>query len=249
MFALLSPSKTMNFDVPVPAGVTQPELLAESERLIPLLRKLSEKDLMQLMEISPKLAKLNRERYQQFKTPFTKENAKPCMLAFQGDVYTGLEAESFDKEDLAFAQKSLRILSGLYGLLRPLDLIQPYRLEMGIDLANSRGKNLYAFWGERITDALNRAKEKLIVNLASQEYAGAVDLKKLHADWLTCVFKEKKGGDYKVVALFAKKARGMMARYIVKERIAKPEDLKNFHLGGYAFMPKLSSEKEFVFAR
>lgn len=254
MLVLLSPSKTQDFSpIPLPAKPTQPELLDESQVLMQALRKLSVPQIGKLMDISEKLSLLNHQRYQDFSLPFTEENAKPAALAFKGDVYDGLDATTFSAQEMKFAQHSLRILSGLYGVLRPLDLIQPYRLEMKIPLKNRRGKDLYAFWGDRLTELLNRhmAEEKTdtVINLASQEYFGAVNVRKLKGRLITVHFKERKDGKLKVIGLFAKKARGMMARHIVQERITEPQALLRFNGGGYAFEPELSGDAEFVFAR
>lgn len=254
MLVLLSPSKTQDF-IPSSriAAPTQPELLKESETLVKTLRKLSEAEIAKLMHISDKLAALNHQRYHDFSSPFTPENAKAAVLAFKGDVYDGLDADTLDAADLDFAQHSLRMLSGLYGILRPYDLIQPYRLEMKTPLVNPRGKDLYVFWGNRVTDALNRHLESentdTVVNLASGEYFKAVQPKRLKGKLLTVHFKERKGNELKVIGLFAKRARGMMARHIVRHRITETRDITGFDAGGYRFEPELSNATEFVFAR
>lgn len=253
MLVLLSPSKTQDFtavDSPTPS---QPELLEHTELLAKELKKLSAAQIGKLMGVSEKLSALNHQRFKDFHTPFTPENAKPAALAFKGDVYDGLDAPSLSKKELAFAQHSLRILSGFYGVLRPLDLIQAYRLEMKTPLKNPRGKDLYAFWGDRLTETLNAhlqaEKTDTVINLASQEYFGAVKAKKLDGRLITVHFKERKDGKLKVIGLFAKRARGMMARYIVQHGITKPEGLTAFNEAGYGFEPELSSDTEFVFAR
>lgn len=250
MLILLSPSKTQDFTSPAPKTAhSMPELLSDSETLVKELRKLSAPKLGELMEISDKLSALNYARYQEFHTPFTAKNARPALLAFKGDVYDGFDLSQYDKEDFAFAQKHLHILSGLYGLLRPLDLIQPYRLEMSIRLKNPRGKDLYAFWGGRITEAINAAKPKHIINLASLEYFKAVQPGKLKAPLVTPVFKEKKGNQLKIIGLFAKAARGVMADYIIRHRLKNPEALKEFSENGYRFREDLSKDGELVFVR
>lgn len=253
MILLISPAKTLDYSESPVSKHTQPRLLGQSEQLIGLLRKKSESDLMQLMSISEDLAVLNRERYQDFEAPFTPSNAKQALLAFKGDVYTGMGAEDFDEEDLQFAQQQLRILSGLYGLLRPLDLMQPYRLEMGTRLKNQAGKNLYEFWDADITELINQdlkdSPTKAVVNLASKEYFSAVQPQSLAGDLYDIAFKEERDGQYKIIAFYAKKARGMMCRYAVKHRLDKPEQLKGFDMDGYAFNEGLSSEREFVFTR
>lgn len=254
MLIVLSPSKTLNPDAPADAAMcTQPAYLKESRQLIRRLRELSPDEIAELMRISMNLAHLNHGRYHQWRTPFTTDNAKPSALAFKGDVYTGLGADDFTKRDLNFAQKHLRILSGLYGLLRPLDLIQPYRLEMGTRLETARGANLYQFWGDRISRGLKTElamqKEPVLVNLASQEYFRAVDPEALGAPVITPVFKERKQGRYRVIGLFAKKARGMMARYIIRNRLTGVSDILGFAEGGYRHAPEMSTQTEWVFAR
>jgi cytoplasmic iron level regulating protein YaaA (DUF328/UPF0246 family) len=254
MLHLISPAKTLDFETPpVINAQTQPQFLEHSQELIKDLRELSPAQVSKLMSISEKLGELNAQRFLEWRLPFTPDNAKQAVLAFKGDVYTGMEAETFSKSDFEFAQKHLRILSGLYGLLRPLDLIQPYRLEMGTAFANARGKNLYQFWGDIITDHLNREldtqKERVVVNLASTEYWGAVNTKKLHAEVITPVFKDCKNGQYKIISFFAKKARGMMSAYIIRNRLKKVEDIKAFDVAGYRYDERSSSPKEWVFLR
>ncbi len=228
---------------------SQPAFLEDSQLLIDTVRKFSVKKIMDLMEVSEDLAKLNHQRFQDWSTPFTEKNAKPAVLAFTGDVYEGLKAPTLKKPDLAFAQKHLRILSGLYGLLAPLDLIQPYRLEMGRVFKNKRGKNLYEFWGNQITEAINEAESDLLVNLASNEYFKSVKKRELKAEIVTPVFKDEKKGKLKVISFFAKKARGAMARFIIENRIQSADALKEFNEDEYTFDPKLSSAKELVFTR
>lgn len=230
-----------------------PDFLDHSEKLIAKLRKVSKKKLGALMSISPDLAALNNQRYQDWQLPFTPDNAKPALMAFKGDVYTGFELEEFSPADFGYAQKHLRILSGLYGLLRPLDLIQPYRLEMGTRLASRRGKDLYKFWGDIITDALNEALaasgSDILINLASQEYYGAVNAKALNARVISPSFKDLKNGKYKILSFFAKKARGTMSDHIIRRRIEDPEALKDFTGMGYRYDPASSTENEWTFTR
>jgi cytoplasmic iron level regulating protein YaaA (DUF328/UPF0246 family) len=251
---VISPAKNLDFETPVAtAEATQPVFLAESQQLIDELRRLAPQDVASLMHISDKLGVLNYDRFQQWHTPFTPANARQAVLAFNGDVYTGLAAPAFSPADFAFAQQHLRILSGLYGLLRPLDLMQPYRLEMGTRFANQRGKDLYSFWGSTITDALNQQLRALnasvLLNLASGEYFKAVKPKALNARIITPVFKDWKGDNYKIISFFAKKARGMMASYIIRERITAVDAIRDFSGGGYAFNPALSAADEWVFTR
>ena len=254
MLITISPSKTLDLDPQNQADIhTTPDQLAESQRLVKRLRELSAKDLRALMSISDRLAELNHQRFKEWKKPFTPGKAKQAVLAFQGDVYQGLDAATLSAEDLEYAQDHLRILSGLYGALRPLDLILPYRLEMGTRLSNARGKNLYEFWGDRITDKLSEALaaqgDDLLVNLASNEYFKAVRPKRLRGRILTPVFKEAKGGGYRVIGVFAKKARGLMSRYIIQNRIGDPEALKEFTAEGYRFNPDVSTETVWAFTR
>lgn len=254
MLVLLSPSKTQDFTASAKiAAPTQPPLLDESALLVKELQQLSPSAIARLMGISDKLADLNYARFGAWHLPFTAANAKPAALAFKGDVYDGLDAETMSAADMEFAQRSIRILSGLYGVLRPMDLIQAYRLEMKTPLGNPRGKDLYTFWGDRITDVLNAhlAAEKTdtVINLASQEYFKAVQPKRLKARLVNVQFKEDKGGQLKMVALFAKQARGMMARHIVDKQVTEVEGLTSFNTAGYRFQPQLSGENELVFAR
>lgn len=257
MLTILSPSKTQDYtdDVVDPTAIrhTEPALLAESQTLVELLRQQSPDELGQLMNVSDNLAALNHERYQHFSPPFTPNNARQALLAFRGDVYTDLAVEEYGPEDFAFAQDHLRILSGLYGLLRPLDLIQPYRLEMKTKLGNPRGSNLYEFWGNRLTEQLNAAlteqSHPTLINLASNEYFRAVNEKVLNAPVVTPVFKEDKNGQLKTVAIYAKRARGKMTNFIIRERIDDPQQLKTFSEDRYEYHEPLSSEQEWVFIR
>lgn len=254
MLILISPAKTLDFEsAPVTDKHTDSDFLNDSRALIKELQALSPADISGLMHISDKLGVLNFDRFQAWKTPFKPSNAKQAVLAFQGDVYTGLAAETFKSRDFDFAQKHLRILSGLYGLLRPLDLIQPYRLEMGTKFNNSRGANLYQFWGEQLTDAVNEQlsalKSTTVVNLASNEYFKAIKPKKLAGEVITPVFKDWKNGQYKIISFYAKKARGLMSAYAIKNRLTSAEDLKSFDVDGYGFNPELSSERDWVFTR
>lgn len=253
MILLISPAKSLDFSATDVQQHSTPRMLADSDSLIKNLRKKSSADIQKLMKVSENIANLNVERYHNFTTPFSLDNAKQAALAFQGDVYKGMEAETFSEEDLAFAQNHLRILSGLYGLLKPLDLIQPYRLEMGTRLANEKGKNLYEFWDTKITETLNAdlaaQGDNIVINLASKEYFKSIKKKALNADLYNVDFKEEKNGQFKIVAFYAKKARGMMSNYVIKNRISKPEDLKGFDYDGYYFNEDLSSERDFVFTR
>ena len=257
MITILSPSKTQEFaderaDM-VNIRPTEPALLHESATLVDVLQQQSADELARLMNISDALATLNHERYQQFTLPFTPENARQALLAFQGDVYTDIAIDTYRPADFAFAQDHVRILSGLYGLLRPLDLIQPYRLEMKTPLGNPRGENLYQFWGNRITDQLHQAlqkqKSQTLINLASQEYVRAINTKALNAQVVTPVFKEDKHGQHKTIAIYAKRARGKMANFIITQGIDTPEQLKAFSEDGYTYHEPSSSENEWVYIR
>ncbi len=256
MLILLSPSKTQDFETPAPAhwpAPTLPDFRARSQELVKLLQRKSAADLEALMEISPKLAALNAERYQRFSARFTHANSRPAITAFQGDVYDGLSAASFDHEDAAWAQGHLRILSGLYGLLRPLDRIQPYRLEMSIRLENPAGRDLYRFWGDTLAQAVNKAAKAagtdLVINLASEEYAKAIRREALKVRLISPQFKEAKGNQLRILALFAKQARGMMARHLIETRGTNLNALQDFTLGGYRYAPELSTETTPVFTR
>lgn len=254
MLMVISPAKTLDYDTPaITEKSTQPRFIEHSAELIDLLKEKSPQEIAKLMSLSDKLASLNVARYGSWEHESTPKNSKQALLAFKGDVYTGLNAEDFSNDDLAFAQGHLRMLSGLYGLLRPLDLMQPYRLEMGTKLANSRGKDLYSFWGERISEWLNEdlaaQGDQVLLNLASLEYFGAVKPKVLNARVIDTVFKDCKNGQYKIINFYAKKARGLMARYVIKERLQGPDGLKDFNTDGYYFDASASSENKFVFLR
>jgi cytoplasmic iron level regulating protein YaaA (DUF328/UPF0246 family) len=254
MITVISPAKKLDFDNPIPkVDITKPEFLTQSRQLNKILREYPELDLMELMNISKNIADLNVERNKQWKTPFTINNAKPAILAFKGDVYQSLDAATLKTADFKFCQKHLRILSGLYGLLRPFDLMQPYRLEMGTKLQNDRGKNLYEFWGERLTNKINEElsshRSNTLINLASNEYFKAIKPRLINGEVITPAFKEKKNGSYKMIGIFAKKARGLMSRYMIKNRIDKAEDLKTFDLDGYQYNNKLSTDINWVFTR
>lgn len=254
MLIVVSPAKTLDFDTsPSTDHFSQADLLSESQQLIDTLKSFSPDDVASLMKISSKLAELNVNRYHDWQTPFSSENAKQAVLAFKGDVYTGLDAASLTEEDLQWAQQRLRILSGLYGMLRPLDLMQAYRLEMGIKLENQRGKNLYEFWGERITQGLNAQLASLesetLINLASQEYFKSVKPKSLNATIVTPDFKDYKNGKYKIISFYAKKARGLMARWIIENRITDAQQLTNFDVAGYRYSQDESSDEKMIFLR
>jgi len=254
MLMVISPAKTLDYSTPpVTQSHSQPDYLAQSTQLIALLRQMSPAQISELMQLSDKLAGLNVARYASWQPPFTLDNAKQALLAFKGDVYTGLAAEDFSEQDFAFAQQHLRILSGLYGLLRPLDLMQPYRLEMGTRLANPQGKDLYAFWGTQISQWLNQALaqqgDNLLLNLASNEYFSAIKKDALNAQIIDTEFRDLKNGQYKIISFYAKKARGLMARFVIKERVQQLEALKDFNAEGYYFSPPHSSENRLVFLR
>ncbi|WP_226595779.1 peroxide stress protein YaaA [Marinobacter nauticus] len=253
MLMIISPAKTLDYESPLATEThTQPDFLDDACELIDQLKELEPHQVSNLMSISEKLGQLNAERFQRWHTPFTPDNARQAVLAFKGDVYTGLDAESFSEEDFSFAQKHLRILSGLYGLLKPLDLMQPYRLEMGTRFENTRGKDLYAFWGNKITDALNQLlanDDKVLVNLASNEYFKSVQKKHLDARLVTPQFKDWKNGQYKMISFYAKKARGLMCRYAIQNRITQADDLKGFNLDGYYFSEDQSDNNNWVFLR
>jgi len=252
MLVTISPSKTLDFESETQGEYTTPQFLEQSIELINQLKKLSKEDISSLMKLSHKLTELNYDRYHNFSTPFNKDNARQCILAFKGDVYDGLDADSMSGKDIDYAQDHLRILSGLYGFLRPLDLIQPYRLEMGTRLKNEHGKDLYQFWGNQITDAFNEQLAKsgnVLVNLASNEYWKVLQPKNIKGRIITPSFMEYKNGQFKMIALFAKKARGIMTRYIIQNRIENPDDLQNFNFGDYSYNPQLSVEDKPVFTR
>lgn len=254
MLIVISPAKKLDYDTPPKTKTaTTPDYMEHSMELIQRLREFCSLDIAELMKLSLKLAELNFDRYEAFEPECTRDNAKQAILAFKGDVYQGLDAESFSAADFKFAQQHLRILSGLYGLLRPLDLMQPYRLEMGTRLATNRGKNLYEFWGDIITDGLNKQLGKIksgtLVNLASNEYFKSVKPKNIAGEIITPQFKEYKNGDYKMIGIYAKRARGLMARYIIQNQLIKPEALKDFSEEGYSFNKRLSAGNSLVFTR
>jgi len=254
MIITLSPSKGQDFETPVSAGsVTQPQMLDESLLLIEELRKYTAGQLRELMSVSENIARLNVERYQSFTTPFTERNARPALFAFKGDVYRGIPVGEYTRNDLDFAQAHLRMLSGLYGCLRPLDLMQPYRLEMKTRLKNPRGENLYQFWGDRLTECLNAElknhREPTLVNLASNEYSKAVKPKLLQGRLLDIAFKEEKNGKVRVIAVFAKRARGMMADYIIRNRLEESAAIKAFDREGYRYSAQDSDNRQWVFVR
>lgn len=254
MLAVVSPAKKLDFETDVPEmAVSQPAFLDDTEELIEVARKKSRSDLMKLMGISENLADLNYQRFQHFSRPFDRSNAKPAIFAFRGDTYVGLDADTMKAEDIDWAEDHFRMLSGLYGLLKPRDLMQPYRLEMGTRLANPRGKDLYAFWGDKIATEINMLtnghKDRSLINLASAEYFKSVKTGLLDGPVITPVFKEVKGGTSKVVGFSAKRARGMMARYMIDKRIENPQDLKKFNVDGYSYQDDLSNDNEWVFTR
>ncbi|HIF9381441.1 TPA: peroxide stress protein YaaA [Photobacterium damselae] len=254
MLIVVSPAKTLDYESPlVTEQYTLPELTEHSQPLIEVCRELTPMDIARLMKVSDKIAGLNAARFAEWVPTFTPENARPAMFAFKGDVYTGLAAETMTDEQIAYAQQHFRMLSGLYGLLRPLDLMQPYRLEMGTKLENPRGANLYQFWGNIITDKVNLALaeqgDDILVNLASNEYFKSVKPKQVKGTIITPVFKDAKKGQYKVISFYAKKARGLMARYIIDNQIDSIEKLKEFDAAGYYFVAAESTATELVFKR
>ena len=255
MLAIISPAKTLDFSSDLPKKLLnfQPHLIEQSAQLIEVCRQLSPVQIASLMSISDKLAGLNAARFTEWTTEHNTQNARQAIYAFKGDVYTGFEVETLTQQDVQFAQQHMRILSGLYGLLSPLDLIQPYRLEMGTKLANPRGKDLYAFWGDLITQQLQQTidqqQDNVLVNLASDEYYKSVKEDKLNAQIIKPIFLDNKGGKYKVISFYAKKARGMMCRYLVQNRVTEVDQLKEFDLGGYWFDASASNSREFVFKR
>jgi hypothetical protein len=254
MRIVISPAKTLELDTPAKTKRhSQAQFLGESSELIDVLKNLNADELQSMMSISEKLAILNVERFKSWHRPFTPENAKQALFAFQGDVYTGLNAAELDSKAITYLQKNLFILSGLYGLLRPLDLMQAYRLEMGTHLSTSKGSTLYQFWDNKITDTLNtelnKEKNPTLINLASNEYSKAIKMKRLNAEIITPVFKDYKNDQYKVISFLAKKARGAMVRFLATEGIKNPEEIKDFCLGGYAYQADLSTTSDWVFTR
>ncbi|MCV2216204.1 peroxide stress protein YaaA [Thauera sp. Sel9] len=258
MIFVISPAKALDYETP-PATprFTQPDFLDRSAELVAILRERSPAQIAELMSLSDALASLNAARYEQWSTPFSPDNAKQAVFAFNGDVYEGLDAYSLTPQELDWAQDHLRILSGLYGVLRPLDLMQPYRLEMGTRLENARGRNLYAFWGDRITDELNRllaaeadaGREPILFNLASDEYFKSVKPAKLKGRLVSAAFEDWKGGRYKIVSFYAKRARGLMSRYLIQHRIDDVDGVKGFAAEGYAFAAEASDDDRLVFRR
>jgi len=255
MLFLLSPAKSLDYDTPVPESLphTRPQFVPQSTALIEVLREKSVQEIASLMALSDTLAALNVARYQVWKPQFTASNSRQAVLAFNGDVYEGLQARSLSAEDLDWAQRHIAILSGLYGVLRPLDRMQPYRLEMGTKLANPHGNTLYAYWGSRIAQTLNEQQAReaapVVINLASQEYFKSVDLQTLRAQVVECVFEDYKGGQYKIISFYAKRARGLMARWAIQHRAETPEQLQGFDLDGYAFTAAASTPERLVFRR
>lgn len=253
MLTVISPAKNLDFDSePHTQQFSQPAFLEQSQQLIDELKPLTAVDVASLMKLSDKLAALNVARFNDWHTPFNLDNAKQAVLAFNGDVYTGLDAKSLDDKGLEFAQKHLRILSGLYGILKPLDLMQAYRLEMGTKFANQKGKDLYAFWGSTLRETLEADEamaDDTLINLASNEYFKAVEAKKLNARIITPVFKDWKNGQYKMISFYAKKARGLMTRYLIDNQINEPELLKSFDYEGYRYSDEMSKADEWVFIR
>jgi cytoplasmic iron level regulating protein YaaA (DUF328/UPF0246 family) len=254
VFIILSPAKSLNFEAKIPTiETTIPKFLNESEILIDKFKKLSCQDIANLMKISPKLAELNWQRFQNFNPSFNSQNSKPALFLFDGDVYKSMSINNYTKTDLNFAQNHLRILSGLYGILKPLDLMQPYRLEMGTNSKEILGKNLPEFWQEKIADFLNnelpKQQDKTIINLASEEYFAAIDQSKINGKIINIFFKEKNGSTYKTIGIFAKKARGLMADFIIKNKIKKAEEIKNFTIKKYQFRAEFSDQLNWHFYR
>lgn len=254
MLTVISPAKTLDFETPALTDeFTQPAYLRQSRQLIKRLRKFSADDLSTLMGVSSNIANLNADRFRHWKTPFKPENARQALFAFKGDVYIGLDAYSMNENNISFAQQHLRMLSGLYGLLRPLDLMQPYRLEMGTRLNTDLGENLYQFWDGRITDAVNKELKSMdspiLINLASNEYFKSIKTRAIKSDIVTPVFKEYHKGKYQIISFFAKKARGLMSRYIIDHELTDAESIKGFNIEGYAFDEALSRGNDWVFSR
>jgi cytoplasmic iron level regulating protein YaaA (DUF328/UPF0246 family) len=254
MLIVLSPAKSLDYKTPAKVKApTLPEFVSESAKLIADLKKLSPQEVANLMGLSDQLAALNVGRYRDWSKKFTEENSKPAIYAFDGDVYDGFDVKTLDAKAIAFAQDHIRILSGLYGALRPLDLMQPYRLEMGTSFKNARGKDLYAFWGERVTDSLKQVleqqKKPVLLNLASEEYFKVLQAKNLDCPVISPIFQDGKDGKYKIISFYAKRARGLMARYVVENRITDAADLKGFNLDGYKYVPSESKPEKPLFRR
>ena len=255
MLFLLSPAKSLDYETPLPADLphTQPQFVPQSQALIEVLRQQSPQQIASLMSISDKLAALNGARYEAWSPKFTAKNSRQAIMAFNGDVYDGLQAQSLSAKQLDWAQSHLCLLSGLYGVLRPLDRMQPYRLEMGTRLATDKGSNLYQYWGTQIAEYLNQQQADenapVVINLASQEYFKAVDRKALRARVVDCSFEDYKNGQYKIISFFAKKARGLMARYAIEHQAKTPAVLKKFNTDGYAYASDISTADHLVFRR
>ena len=254
MLIVLSPAKSLDYKTPAKVKApTLPEFVSESAKLIADLKKLSPQEVANLMGLSDQLAALNVGRYRDWSKKFTEENSKPAIYAFDGDVYDGFDVKTLDAKAIAFAQDHIRILSGLYGALRPLDLMQPYRLEMGTAFKNARGKDLYAFWGERVTDSLKQVleqqKKPVLLNLASEEYFKVLQAKNLDCPVISPIFQDGKDGKCKIISFYAKRARGLMARFVVENRITDAADLKGFNLDGYKYVPSESKPEKPLFRR
>lgn len=254
MITIISPAKTLDFNkMAITHEYSEPIFKEETSQLIGELKRYSLQEIEELMSISHKLAELNYKRYKQWNKEHSIENSKQAILAYSGDVYHGMKAEDFNEEQLKFSQQHVRIISGLYGVLRPLDLIQPYRLEMSIKLKNPKGVDLYSFWREKITDFFNKEigehKDNTLINLASNEYFSAIDKNKFKGKIITPIFKEYKNGNYKIIRIYAKKARGAMAKYIVENEINSPEHIKNFNQYGYKYNEESSTDSEWIFVR
>jgi cytoplasmic iron level regulating protein YaaA (DUF328/UPF0246 family) len=248
MLVLLSPSKKLDEESKVPTqNYSQPQFLADAEILSSGLKKLTRGDISDLMGLSQNLSDLNYTRYQNFKVPFTQQNARPALFTFKGDVYDKMDVENYSDTDLEFAQNHIRILSGLYGILKPLDLMQPYRLEMGTKYKNKRGHNLYGFWDSKLTENINAEESELVLNLASNEYFKAIKPKALKANLLDITFKQYKDGQLKNIGLMAKRARGLMADFVIKNKITDKDKIMDFNAGGYSFAPDLSTDKNWTF--
>ncbi len=254
MLLVISPAKTLDYDTPPKTSRHSiPDYLDDAQVLINQAKKYSQPEIMKLMAVSEKIARLNFERFKAWHMPFTFENSKQAILAFKGDVYSGLNAETFSEKNFEFAQQHLRILSGLYGLLKPLDLMQPYRLEMGRKIDNERGKNLYEFWRETVTKGINaqikKTGSKFLINLASNEYFKVINTKSLNAELITPAFKDYKNGQYKMMGVYAKKARGQLSRFVIENQLTDPEEFKKFNVDGYLFNKELSDGNSWIFTR
>ena len=253
MISVISPAKTLCYEKINNKSYSKPEFINKSQELIDVLSKMNVEEISFLMKTSEKISKLNYKRFQDWNSELHHKNSKQSIFAFKGDVYTGLDVSTLSESEINFSQNNLRILSGLYGVLRPLDLMMPYRLEMGTKLKNKKGKDLYDFWGENITNSINKIlvnhKDKTLVNLASNEYFKSIKKNKIQAQIITPIFKDYKSGNYKIISFFAKKARGLMSRFIMKNKIENYFDLKEFDLGGYSFSKSDSDELNYVYLR